>query len=95
MVKAGEYPILYTTSHSENIQQIKRSFRIDRLRFTLQGHIRYEKIDYYFMLLCCLGASAFGEVSVRPAGVQMVWDDGGDHFGNFKTFNTKKSFISA
>ena len=42
------------------------------------------------MLLCCLGSSAIAEVSVSPAGVQMVWDDGGDHFGNFKTFNTKK-----
>jgi len=27
---------------------------------------------------------------VRPAGVQMVWDDGSDHFESFKTFNTKK-----
>jgi len=42
------------------------------------------------MLLCCLGSFAFGEVSVRPAGVQMVWDDGSDHFESFKTFNTKK-----
>lgn len=78
-------------------QKLRKCFN---LKNVFSGSTDYRKIHkvigvmkYLIMipiLSCCLSLSTFGAVSVSPAGVQMVWDDGGEHFGNFKTFNTKK-----
>lgn len=39
------------------------------------------------LLACCAGSMAYGEVTVKPSGIQMVWDDGAKLFDGFKTFN--------
>lgn len=41
------------------------------------------------LLLACSGSMAFGDVTVKPAGMQVVWHDGAEHFDGFKTFNSK------
>lgn len=41
------------------------------------------------LLLGCITTLSHAEVTVTPVGLQSVWDDGGDTFGGFKTFNSK------
>lgn len=41
------------------------------------------------LLLSGISTLCSAEMTVKPAGVQIVWDDGGDSFGGFTTFNTK------
>ena len=47
---------------------------------------KYLMIPFLFGCVCSF---SYGGVTIKTAGAQVVWDDGGEHFGNFKTFNAK------
>lgn len=38
-------------------------------------------------VLFASGPFAAAEITVKPMGMQVIWDDGGETFGGFKTFN--------
>lgn len=42
------------------------------------------------ILIALFVGSAAAEITVEPAGLQVVWDDGGRAFGGFKTYNMSK-----
>ena len=41
------------------------------------------------MLLSSMNLMAADEISVKAAGLQVVWEDGAEYFNGFKTFNSK------
>lgn len=41
------------------------------------------------LLLSGMAPLCSAEITAKPVGLQVVWDDGGDSFGGFTTFNSK------
>lgn len=48
-----------------------------------------KKSLFSVLLLGFSATLAHSDITVKPAGMQIVWDDGGETFDGFKTFNSK------